>query len=835
VRSTLCRHIEGVGAGDRRVGRHGVARLVALATSSAFAVAVAVLCVVGVLVVFASSARAAGTLYVSSDESEAVSAYSIAANGSLSAVPGSPFNAAVPLGFAITPDGRHLYVADYTLSGGVSAFSIASSGSLTPLGGSPFPAEPGASHLAITPDGRYLFAASQGGDVSAYSIASDGSLTVVPGSPFPAGSEPSELAITPDGRTLFVTNEGSNDLSAFSIASDGTLSTIGGSPYPAGESPHAISLTPDGKYLYVASLSARVITAFSIAPDGALATLAGSPFPSAYYQLGESVTPDGKYLYTSSVGAGEYVSTFSIAANGGLTAVPEPRYTSGGDHPGGITVTPDSRYIYSANHGEYEGRQGPEEGKSSISALSIAPGGSLSAIAGSPFFETPYGPVELAVTPDEGPEAAFTSTSAPASDPSTFNAAASSDSDYPLASYKWEFGDGQTETTSSATTTHTYTAASTYTATLTVTDAAGCSTGQIFTGQAVSCNGSSQAQISLQVTVPPGVGLGVARIGSGSGTVTTEPSGIVCGAACSYAFGEGEKVKLMESPEPGSAFAGWSGACSGREETCEVTMSEASEVKAAFIALPTFPLTVERTGTGAGVVTSEPSGIECEAACSHAFWKGEKVKLNENPQAGSTFAGWSGGGCSGSETTCEVTISADTNVTAGFSRISSPPPPNETRLSSTPQQLLPLPVSSETAPAPSVKDARQSARRWREDNQLAHISHDRTPTGTAFSFSLNEQANVSFSFAQLPAARQSAHSCLTKTRENVKRSSCNNSTVPRGTLSFTGHSGTNKVLFAGRISRTDKLKPGRYELTITATNATGQRSKPVSLSFTITQ
>jgi predicted phage tail protein len=41
------------------------------------------------------------------------------------------------------------------------------------------------------------------------------------------------------------------------------------------------------------------------------------------------------------------------------------------------------------------------------------------------------------------------------------------------------------------------------------------------------------------------------------------------------------------------------------------------------------------------------------------------------------------------------------------------------------------------------------------------------------------------------------------------------------------------VIFAGRMSRTSKLKPGQYELTITATNSSGQRSTPVSLSFTI--
>ena len=64
------------------------------------------------------------------------------------------------------------------------------------------------------------------------------------------------------------------------------------------------------------------------------------------------------------------------------------------------------------------------------------------------------------------------------------------------------------------------------------------------------------------------------------------------------AFPEGEKVKLEETPK-GSTFAGWSGGgCSGTATTCEVTMSAATEVKAEFTVLPTFLLTVSKTGTG---------------------------------------------------------------------------------------------------------------------------------------------------------------------------------------------------------------------------------------------
>ena len=42
-----------------------------------------------------------------------------------------------------------------------------------------------------------------------------------------------------------------------------------------------------------------------------------------------------------------------------------------------------------------------------------------------------------------------------------------------------------------------------------------------------------------------------------------------------------------------------------------------------------------------------------------------------------------------------------------------------------------------------------------------------------------------------------------------------------------------QVRFQGRISPKRKLKPGRYRLTVTATDSVGRSSVPGTLSFTI--
>jgi hypothetical protein len=73
---------------------------------------------------------------------------------------------------------------------------------------------------------------------------------------------------------------------------------------------------------------------------------------------------------------------------------------------------------------------------------------------------------------------------------------------------------------------------------------------------------------------------------------------------------------------------------------------------------------------------------------------------------------------------------------------------------------------------------------------------------------------------------------VARTNKNRRKRVCKRP-VTRGTLSFSGHAGTNKVAFRGRISRSGKLRPGGYTLVITASNAAGQHSAPKSLSFTI--
>ena len=85
-----------------------------------------------------------------------------------------------------------------------------------------------------------------------------------------------------------------------------------------------------------------------------------------------------------------------------------------------------------------------------------------------------------------------------------------------------------------------------------------------------------------------------------------------------------------------------------------MTLDQARSVTATFT-LKTPTLTVSKTGTGTGSVSSSPVGITCGATCANSFNYGTSVTLTATPATGSTFTGWSGGGCSGTGT-CVVSV-----------------------------------------------------------------------------------------------------------------------------------------------------------------------------------
>ena len=202
-----------------------------------------------------------------------------------------------------------------------------------------------------------------------------------------------------------------------------------------------------------------------------------------------------------------------------------------------------------------------------------------------------------------------------------------------------------------------------------LTAAAG--SGSTFAGWGGSCVGTGACSLTVtaDTTVSAGFtannGLMVTRAGNGSGTVTSSPAGINCGADCGEAYPPGTIVTLTATPATGSTFTGWSGAgCTGTG-ICTITLNASQMVTATFT-LNQYTLTVARAGTGTGTVTG--TGINCGADCTEVVNHGTSVTLGATAGVNSTFTGWSGGGCTGTGP-CTVTVTAATTVTASFAII----------------------------------------------------------------------------------------------------------------------------------------------------------------------
>jgi hypothetical protein len=196
-------------------------------------------------------------------------------------------------------------------------------------------------------------------------------------------------------------------------------------------------------------------------------------------------------------------------------------------------------------------------------------------------------------------------------------------------------------------------------------------TGSAFKGWSGACtgtaactvpvNGTTQVTATFDIIIPH---ITITNAGSGTGTVTSAPAGITCGSVCTSAFTYGASVTLTATPTAGMAFTGWSGdgSCTGTAP-CTISAKGESAVTATFDIIP--KITVTKTGTGLGTVTSAPAGISCGTTCTGAFTYGTSVVLTAAAGAGSAFTGWTGGGCSGVGT-CTISATADTPVSATF-------------------------------------------------------------------------------------------------------------------------------------------------------------------------
>ncbi len=271
------------------------------------------------------------TLYVVDQSTTAIAAYPIQAGGAL----GTPTiaytcNACTtniadqgPSAAAIAPNGMNLYASDWAQAGQGDVTTFAMTSANGPLGApASIPAGQSPMGVAVDPSGRYLYVAnstydnaeqqSTGGSIDAYSLQQ--------GTPSPLGSGnssvsvygdyPMLLAADPTGRFLYSSEFSGSLVDAFAIDPDtGALSPAGGSlassAVPTGTGPWTIAIGPSGRHLYVSdngnggSQTSGAVSIFSIDAQNGTLTSDNGVETTALQPLGLVMGPKGRRLYVA--------------------------------------------------------------------------------------------------------------------------------------------------------------------------------------------------------------------------------------------------------------------------------------------------------------------------------------------------------------------------------------------------------------------------------------------------------------------------------------------------------------------------------------------------------
>ncbi len=232
------------------------------------------------------------------------------------------------------------------------------------------------SFLALAPDGRHLYAVSEGADapyagkpsgtVDAFALdAKTGLLTLLNHAPS-GGRGPCHLNVGPDGKAVFVANYGGGTVAMLPILAGGgvgepssVIQHEGHSVHPTRQKQpyaHSITLTPDGRFAFAADLGNDHV--YTCRVDSAAGTL--TPAGETILAPGSgprhlALHPDNQHAYLINELANT-ITTFALnPATGALTTlqtVPTlPAGFTGKNTTAEVVVHPSGRFVYGSNRG----------------------------------------------------------------------------------------------------------------------------------------------------------------------------------------------------------------------------------------------------------------------------------------------------------------------------------------------------------------------------------------------------------------------------------------------------------------------------------------------------
>ncbi|EPA6639042.1 TPA: lactonase family protein [Serratia marcescens] len=276
-----------------------------------------------------------------------------------------------PSWIAKSRDGRFAYVTNEEDAGTVTALAIDDAGSVRVLN-TVSSAGQQPTHATLSPDGKFLFVANYsvangGAGVTVLPIRSDGTLgervqhyPFIPGSGIVQGRQEGGHAhsttFSRDGQYLYAADLGGDKLHAYRYRPDNAQPLqadasrdVGFAP---GAGPRHMVFSPEGEYAYVITEMAGEIEAFAV-NDNRL-TLRGKVklnggLDSAEAKSGGAIilSPSGRYLIATHRGTDNHLLVFKIGRDG-LPSVPT-RYEAGGIEPRALAFDADGNRLYVTN------------------------------------------------------------------------------------------------------------------------------------------------------------------------------------------------------------------------------------------------------------------------------------------------------------------------------------------------------------------------------------------------------------------------------------------------------------------------------------------------------
>lgn len=173
------------------------------------------------------------TVVVTEKNSNKLAIYEVLPGGYLSRPRLHDAAGQTPFGFAFDRRGR-LFVSEAfggaTDASALSSYDLSRFGGLRTVSASVGTTETAACWVAVTPNGRYVYATNTGSaSVTGYRIGEHGAVTILnaDGVTGRTGNTPIDLAITDGGRQLYTLNSGAHTISGFGIGDSGELEPLG--------------------------------------------------------------------------------------------------------------------------------------------------------------------------------------------------------------------------------------------------------------------------------------------------------------------------------------------------------------------------------------------------------------------------------------------------------------------------------------------------------------------------------------------------------------------------------------------------------------------------------